>query len=208
LKPITLAFHKPYLVLSQFTDRESRQTLGEYISIDGVYSAGRLDYRSEGLLILSNQDDILHRLTDPIFQHTKTYCAQVEGLVSSEAVGRLKGGPVIPDQEFLPVFVGEVDAPNVEPRPVRNYHPTSWLKVVLCEGKKHQVRRMTAAVGLPTLRLVRTAIGGFELGNLAPGTWQILKPDDIQRLFENLEGRALQAQKSSLSNGSAHGKHR
>lgn len=183
--PAYLAFYKPYGVLSQFTDEGGRETLMGYIPVPGVYSAGRLDYRSEGLLLLSDDGPLLHRLTDPRYAHPKTYLAEVEGVITPEALERLRTEIVVPDaQSFLPHLVERVDPPNLPERskPVRDYHPTSWLKLVIQEGKKHQVRRMTAAAGFPTLRLVRVAIGEIELGDLQPGQWRWLREEEIQEL--------------------------
>lgn len=177
-----LAFHKPYEVLCQFTDRENRPTLGDYIPIPGVYSVGRLDYRSEGLLLLTNDGPLNHRLTTPAYRHTKTYLAQVEGQADPAAIERLNRTLVLPGLQTGLPQVRLIPAPDLPARPVRGYHPTSWLEVRLEEGKKHQVRRMTAAVGLPTLRLVRVAIGPLELGGLLPGQWRRLEPAEIDRL--------------------------
>lgn len=181
-----LAFYKPFEVLSQFTDSAGRATLKDFVNVPGVYSAGRLDYRSEGLLLLSDDGGLIHRLTDPHYDHPKTYLAQVEGLVNEQAVARLGSEIVLPGiQTKLPQVTAVCD-PQLPPRsqPVRDYHPTSWLKIVLYEGKKHQVRRMTAAVGFPTLRLVRVAIGKIGLGSLQPGEWRDLTRKEVQDLKE------------------------
>jgi 23S rRNA pseudouridine2457 synthase len=179
-----LAFYKPFEVLSQFTDTAGRQTLKDFIDVPGVYAAGRLDYRSEGLLLLSDDGGLIHRLTDPRYDHPKTYLAQVEGRVSEQAISRLHSEIVLPGIQTKLPQVTTVDDPQLPPRgqPVRDYHPTSWLKIVLHEGKKHQVRRMTAAVGFPTLRLVRTAIGKISLGDLKPGEWRGLTRKEIRDL--------------------------
>ncbi len=172
----TILFHKPDLVLCQFTDEEGRATLSDFISIPAIYPAGRLDYRSEGLLLLSNDGELTHRLTDPRYAHPKTYLAQVEGVVELDAIKRMNREILLPGlQTRLPV-VSMCTAPNVpeRERPVRDYHPTTWLQVVLVEGKKHEVRRLTAAAGYPTLRLVRTKIGNLSLSGLQPGAWRDL----------------------------------
>ena len=174
-----LAFYKPVEVLCQFTDRENRPTLGDYIPIPGVYSVGRLDYRSEGLLLLTDDGPLNHRLTTPGYHHTKTYQAQVEGQADLAAIERLNRTIVLPDLQTSLPQVRIIPPPNLPERVVRGYHPTSWLEVRLEEGKKHQVRRMTAAVGLPTLRLVRVAIGPLELGGLLPGRWRQLERAEI-----------------------------
>ncbi|HEX7976421.1 MAG TPA: pseudouridine synthase, partial [Anaerolineales bacterium] len=182
--PRYLAFFKPYEVLSQFTDDAGRATLKDYIPVEGVYAAGRLDYRSEGLLLLSDDGLLIQRLTDPRFEHTKTYLAQVEGIVTLEALRSMQEEIVLPGFQTRPAGVEAIPPPELPPRskPVRDYHPTSWLRIELKEGKKHQVRRMTAAVGFPTLRLVRVAIGPLELGSLQPGDWRWLSPEEIRLL--------------------------
>lgn len=183
--PRYLAFFKPFEVLSQFTDAEGRRTLKDFIPVEGVYAAGRLDYRSEGLLLLTDDGPLIHRLTDPDYHHTKTYLAQVEGVATAEAVQMLREHILLPDiQTRLPEQVEIIPEPDLPPRPtpVRDYHPTSWLRIVLEEGKKHQVRRMTAAAGLPTLRLVRVAINSLGLGDLQPGEWRWLSPEEIHSL--------------------------
>jgi 23S rRNA pseudouridine2457 synthase len=177
-----LAFYKPDEVLSQFTDTAGRDTLKNYISVQGVYAAGRLDYHSEGLMVLSDEGAFIRRLTDPRFSHPKTYLAQVEGLATEEMIRPLKERIVLPGLQTRLAQVEIIPEPPLppRPRPVRGYHPTNWLKIILFEGKKHQVRRMTAAVGLPTLRLVRVAIGALELGSLKPGQWRELTQTEIR----------------------------
>lgn len=179
-----LAFHKPYEVLSYFTDEAGRRTLKDFIPVPGVYTAGRLDYRSEGLLLLSDDGPLIQRLTDPRFEHAKTYYAQVEGLATPEAIQPLLTEIVLPGIQTRPAQVEIIPDPGLppRPRPVRDYHPTTWLKIVLKEGKKHQVRRMTAAIGFPTLRLVRVAIGSLTLGDLQPGQWRSLNQGEIRLL--------------------------
>jgi len=177
-----LAFYKPDEVLSQFTDKVGRDTLKSYISVQGVYAAGRLDYHSEGLMVLSDDGPFIRRLTDPRFSHPKTYLAQVEGRATEKMIRPLNEGIVLPGLQTRLAQVEIVPEPILLPRsrPVRSYHPTTWLRIVLFEGKKHQVRRMTAAVGLPTLRLVRVAIGSLELGRLQPGQWRELTHAEIR----------------------------
>lgn len=180
-----LAFNKPYEVLCQFTDVAGRVTLKDYIDITGVYAAGRLDYRSEGLLLLTDDGRLMQRLTDPRFDHPKTYLAQVEGIVTDLAIEQLKETLLLPGlQRRLPSAVQRIADPGLPPRPVavRNYHPTSWLKIILLEGKKHEVRRLTAAVGFPTLRLVRQAIGSITLGQLQPGQYRHLTSTEIKTI--------------------------
>jgi 23S rRNA pseudouridine2457 synthase len=143
-----------------------------------------LDYRSEGLLLLSDDGLFNHRLTDPRYDHPKTYLAQVEGVVPPEAVEPIRGGLDLSDLRAKPAQVEIIPTPDLPERskPVRLYHPTTWLKLVIKEGKKHQVRRMTAAIGFPTLRLVRVTIGPLELGHLKPGEWRSLSRREIQLL--------------------------
>jgi 23S rRNA pseudouridine2457 synthase len=183
-----LAFYKPYEVLSQFTDPKGRQTLKGFIPVAGVYAAGRLDYRSEGLLLLSNNGTVIHRLTDPRYEHQKTYLAQVEGIASEQDIQPLREQIVVPGLQTQTAEVRIVPEPEIPPRskPVRDYHPTTWLRIRLKEGKKHQIRRMTAAIGFPTLRLIRIAIGDIHLGALQPGDWRDLTPEEIRKLMKDL----------------------
>jgi 23S rRNA pseudouridine2457 synthase len=183
-----ILFYKPFEVLSQFTDTQGRMTLKSMVPFDGVYAAGRLDYRSEGLLLLTDHGLLILRLTDPKFNHRKTYLAQVEGLVDEQAMQRLRTEIVLSDQQRLPIAIRNIAAPDLAERstPVRNYHPTSWLEITLVEGKKHQVRRMTAAVGFPTLRLVRSAIGDLHLRGLQPGDWRELSREEVQKLLKSV----------------------
>lgn len=183
---VLIAFFKPYEVLSQFTDSEGRPNLKGFIPIPGVYAAGRLDYRSEGLLLLSDDGLLIHRLTDPRFDHPKTYLAQVEGIVPVEAIQPLLDGIDLGDLRTKPAQVEVIPDPGLPPRskPVRDYHPTTWLKIILREGKKHQVRRMTSAIGFPTLRLVRVAIGSVGLGSLQPGEWRKLTEQEARQIYQ------------------------
>jgi 23S rRNA pseudouridine2457 synthase len=182
-----LKFFKPYEVLCQFTGGEGRRTLKDFIPVPQVYSAGRLDFRSEGLLLLTNDGLLIQRLTDPLFEHPKTYFAQVEGILTDEAIDKLNKTIVLPGTQTQSARAERIAEPElpVRPVPVRNYHPTSWLKITLYEGKKHQVRRMTAAVGFPCLRLVRVAIGRIALGNLQPGEWHEIDPGEIKHLLKS-----------------------
>jgi len=184
-----LAFYKPYEVLSQFTDPHERRTLKEFIRVAGVYPAGRLDYRSEGLLILSDDGLFIQRLSDPRYDHPKTYLVQVEGIPTESDIGRLNTEILIPSIQTKPVQARIIPPPDLIPRskPVRDYHPTAWLQIILTEGKKHQVRRLTAAIGLPTLRLVRVAIGSIQLGTLQPGEWRVLSSVELRKTMKALE---------------------
>ncbi|HWQ45831.1 MAG TPA: pseudouridine synthase [Longilinea sp.] len=179
-----LAFCKPYGVLSAFTDEEGHNTLKEYIDIPGVYAAGRLDLDSEGLLLLTDDGGLIHRLTDPLHHLPKTYLAQVEGVPTPQAIHKLTQGIDLGDFKTRRCDVLQVDAPQIfeRARAITPHGPTTWLRISLTEGKKHQVKRMTAAVGLPTLRLIRIAIGPVALGTLNPGEWRSLTKDEMTAL--------------------------
>lgn len=174
------AFNKPYGVLCQFTDRAGRPTLAGYIRQPGLYPAGRLDLDSEGLLLLTDDGALAHRITDPRHKWPKRYWVQVEGVPSPAQLEHLRGGVLLGDGPTRPATVELLGAapPGLWPRPVpirrRARIPTAWLDLGLSEGRNRQVRRMTAAVGLPTLRLVRWAIGPYTLDGLPPGAWRPL----------------------------------
>ncbi len=177
----SLLFHKPYGVLTQFTsplDSDAR-TLKDFIPVPNVYAVGRLDRDSEGLLLLTTNGKLQHRLSHPKFEHPKTYLVQVEGEPDAEALRKLAAGVKIQDWKTKPARVRLLDAePALPPRdpPIRYRQsiPTAWMELTITEGRNRQVRRMTAAVGLPTLRLVRVAIGPLKLGDLLPGHWRDL----------------------------------
>jgi len=186
-----ILFHKPYGVLSSFTDAEGRPTLAAYIPVPEVYAAGRLDLRSEGLLLLTDDGALLHRATHPRYKLPKTYWVQVEGVPSPEALEALRQGVWVKGEKTGPAEVEVLDPPPaLPPRPVpireRKDIPTTWLQIVLREGKKRQVRHMTAAVGHPTLRLVRVALGPLTLADLEPGQWRDLTPEELRALREAL----------------------
>jgi 23S rRNA pseudouridine2457 synthase len=186
-----LLFWKPYGVLTQFTDQEGRSTLKDYVDQPGVYPVGRLDQDSEGLLLLTDDGPLAHRLTDPRFDHPKTYWAQVEGIPSQSSIQALTRGVTIQNYRTRPARVRILDPePDLPPRPVpirfRKAIPTAWIELILTEGKNRQVRRMTATVGFPTLRLVRVAIGTLTLEGLAPGAWRWLTNPEIQILKKQL----------------------
>jgi 23S rRNA pseudouridine2457 synthase len=179
-----ILFNKPFGTLCAFSDPEGRETLKAYIDIPDIYSAGRLDYDSEGLLLLTDDGSLIHRLTDPRHHLPKTYLVQVEGFITPEALAQLQKGVTIPGYHTQPCSAEAVEDPNLWPRrkPITPHAPPGWIRLSLEEGKKRQIRHMTAAVGFPTLRLVRVAIGPLELGSLAPGEWRDLTPAEQQTL--------------------------
>lgn len=179
-------------MLTQFSDEEGRPTLADYVAIPGVYAAGRLDRDSEGLVLLTDDGEMLHRVTHPRWKLPKTYLAQVEGAPTEAALTQLRAGVIVKGERTAPAEVTLLPhPPALPPRAVRDYHPTVWLRITLREGRKRQVRRMTAAVGYPCLRLVRVAIGPLSLGDLPPGHWRRLTAAEQQALLQavGLEGR-------------------
>ena len=176
-------FNKPFQVLSQFSSEGAKRTLAAYISMRGVYPVGRLDFDSEGLLLLTDDGPLQHRLADPRFGHPRTYWVQVEGAIGSEALARMEAGLPIQNYETKPCSARAMAEPPLAPRDppirLRRSIPTSWLEMVLTEGRNRQVRRMTAAVGFPTLRLVRSAIGPLKLDDLKPGEWRTVLPGEL-----------------------------
>jgi 23S rRNA pseudouridine2457 synthase len=178
-------FNKPYSVLSQFTDAGTgHHTLKKFIDVPGVYAAGRLDRDSEGLLLLTDDGALIKRLTDPKHHIEKTYWVMVEGDATPAKLTRLERGIQLKDYLTLPAKVRLIPSPGLSPRPrpVTPHGPTAWIEIKLREGKKRQIRHMTAAIGLPTLRLVRVAIGRVKLGNLQPGNWRDLTLEEINLL--------------------------
>jgi len=175
---VLILFNKPFRVLSQFRDRQGRATLGDYITQPGVYPAGRLDYDSEGLMLLTDDGQLQARISQPRAKLPKTYRTQVEGTPSDAQLARLVAGVELRDGPARAVSARRIPAPDDlwdrdPPIRYRANIPDSWIEVVIDEGRNRQVRRMTAAVGLPTLRLIRYAVGQWTLEGLAPGEWRI-----------------------------------
>jgi 23S rRNA pseudouridine2457 synthase len=192
-----LALWKPYGFLSQFTDEGAHPGLAGLVPVPDVYAAGRLDHDSEGLLVLTDDGPLAHALTEPRFAHPRTYWAQVERVPDAAALAALAAGVLVQGRRTRPaearLLEGEAPLP---PRPVpirfRNAIPTAWVELTLAEGRNRQVRRMTAAVGHPTLRLVRVAIGALRLLDLglAPGAWRALTPAEEAALRATPRPRA------------------
>ena len=184
----TIAFNKPYGVLPCFTDPAGRPTLADHVAIPGIYAAGRLDLDSEGLLLLTSDGTLAHHITDPQHRLPKVYLAQVERIPNEEALEQLRKGVVLNGKKTRPAQVRLLpDDPQLPDRPVpirfRKNVPTAWLEITLREGLNRQVRRMTAAVGHPTLRLIRVAIGPIVLADLQPGQWRDLTSSEIEQIY-------------------------
>ena len=180
-----ILFNKPYGVLSQFTDEGTgHATLKQYIDIPNVYAAGRLDRDSEGLLLLTDDGKLIKRLTDPKHHIAKTYWVMIEGEPTPEKLTQLERGIQLRNYVTLPCKVRLIPTPDLPPRskPVTPHGPTAWIEIKLREGKKRQIRHMTAAVGLFTLRLIRVAIGPIHLEALEVGQWRKLTQDEINLL--------------------------
>jgi 23S rRNA pseudouridine2457 synthase len=179
-----ILFNKPFQVLSQFTDQarenptDKRATLADWISLPSVYPAGRLDYDSEGLLLLTDNGALQHQIASPDNKMPKTYWVQVEGEINESALQSLRQGVVLKDGKTRPAIAEHLQPPGLWPRtpPVRYREtiPTSWISITITEGRNRQVRRMTAAAGFPTLRLVRYAVGEWTIKNIAPGEYRTL----------------------------------
>jgi 23S rRNA pseudouridine2457 synthase len=176
--PQLILFNKPYNVLSQFTGDEPAQTLSHYINLPAFYPAGRLDKDSEGLLLLTDCGETQARISNPAYKMVKTYWAQVEGEISDDALQRLRSGLLLNDGPTRPALASRLGPPDVWDRipPVRErkHIPDSWLSLTIAEGRNRQVRRMTAATGFPTLRLIRYQIGDWTIDGLQPGQWRLL----------------------------------
>lgn len=196
-----LLFHKPYGVLSQFSGDGGRPTLRDFIAIPDVYPVGRLDHDSEGLMLLTDDGPLQHQLSDPKFAHPRTYWVQVEGEITDGALDQLRKGVAVQDYVSRPAQVRRIPPPPVPPRNppirVRQSIPDGWIALTLTEGRNRQVRRMTAAVGFPTLRLIRCAIGELALADLAPGGWRHLTPAELKALLpKSVESRKGPAKRS------------
>jgi 23S rRNA pseudouridine2457 synthase len=189
IKSRVILINKPFGVPSTFTDELGRETLKSYLPVEGVYAAGRLDLDSEGLLVLTDDGDLIHRLTDPDNHLPKTYLVQVEGTVTSQALTTLQRGVEIQGYTTRRCKVMEVPNSEVSERskPVTPHGPTAWLRMEIEEGKKRQIRHMTAAVGLPTLRIIRVSVGALHLGELKSGEWRMLSDLEVQRLKDSLK---------------------
>ncbi|MBZ0293115.1 MAG: pseudouridine synthase [Anaerolineae bacterium] len=189
----TICFWKPYDVLTKFTDAEGRATLADYVNLPNIYASGRLDRDSEGLLLLTDDKRLSTRLTEPKFGHPRTYWVQVERVPDAAALQKLRQGVEIKGGLTRPAQARLLDsAPDLPPRPVpiryRKNVPDCWLELTLTEGRNRQVRRMTAAVGHPTLRLVRWAIGSITLEGLEPGLWRELDAAEMKALWQSVRG--------------------
>jgi 23S rRNA pseudouridine2457 synthase len=179
-----ILFYKPYAVLSQFSTENGKQSLQDFNFPNNVYPVGRLDFDSEGLLLLTDDNKIKHKLTDPKFKLPKTYLVQIERIPSEESLQRLRAGVVIEGKKTRPAEVCLLDEdPNLPPRSIsirfRKTVPTAWIELTIREGRNRQVRKMTAAVGHPTLRLVRIKIGNIVMDELQPGQWKAIEKNEI-----------------------------
>ncbi len=172
-------FNKPFRVLSQFTTDSNKATLADYIDIPGIYCAGRLDYDSEGLLILTDDGKLQQRIANPKFGKEKSYWVQVEGIPKDSDLKQLRRGVTLKDGRTRPAKAESIPQPDIWPRnpPIRErrHIPTSWINLTISEGRNRQVRRMTAHIGFPTLRLIRHRVGEWALDDIQPGVYRIMR---------------------------------
>lgn len=192
-----ILFNKPFNVLCQFSPHENKDTLKKHIDVKGYYPCGRLDFDSEGLLVLSDNGNLQALIAEPKFKMEKTYLVQIEGEISEQALNQLKSGVLIKGEKTKQAKATRIEEPtDLWPRepPIRERKniPTSWIRLTITEGKNRQVRKMTAAVGYPTLRLIRSQIGAWKIGNLAPGEWRYAELPEAtkQRLQERMTKKA------------------
>jgi len=188
--PALLLFNKPYRVLTQFTSPDDKENLSRYLHAPGMRPVGRLDYDSEGLVLLTDSGALQARLADPKWKAPKTYCVQVEGEIGRQALERLRGGVCLNDGITLPADVEQIEEPawlwpRDPPIRFRKFIPTSWLSLTIREGRNRQVRRMTAAVSLPTLRLIRWSVGPWTLAGLAPGEYRSASRAELTQFAGN-----------------------
>ena len=203
--------NKPYEVLTQFTDENGRATLKDFVPIPNIYPVGRLDYDSEGLVLLTDDKALQHRLSDPKFKIEKTYWVQVDGIPTEEALEELRRGVMIKNTRTAPAKASLLTAePQVwersKPIRFRKDIPTSWVEIKISQGMNRQVRRMTAAVGFPTLRLIRPAIGPLSLGELQPGEYRELTTEEVTKLKSLTAGSNLKTN-SAAKRKSTGGRH-
>jgi len=196
MRPALLLFNKPFHVLTQFTSTDGKPTLRDFLSAPRMRAAGRLDYDSEGLVLLTNSGTLQARLADPRWKASKTYFVQVEGEPDETALTRLRRGVELNDGRTLPAAATRVDQPDwlwprAPPIRLRKAIPTSWIELTIREGRNRQVRRMTAAVGLPTLRLIRWSVGSWTLAGLAPGESREVAQTQIQKFMASRQDAAV-----------------
>ncbi len=211
-----ILLNKPYEVLTQFTDEHGRATLKDFVSVPEVYPVGRLDFDSEGLLLLTDDKQLQHRLSDPRYKVPKTYWAQVEGLPTEAALAQLRQGVQIKDGFTLPAEVAALPEaatadlwPRMPPIRYRASIPTSWLAITISQGMNRQVRKMCAAVGLPCLRLVRVALEELSISGLTPGEWRELTAGEVAALRKTAgAGQSAPARKLSRPVASFKGRNR
>ena len=204
-----LLFYKPYGVLSDFDGVEGRPTLRDFVPIPEMSAAGRLDQDSEGLVLVTDDGELAHQLTHPDYHLPKTYLVQVEGIPAKNALDDLRRGVLVKGKTTAAAEVDLLEnVPELPPRstPVRENPaiPTAWLRVIIHEGKKRQIRHMTAGIGHPTLRLVRVAIGPLTLRGLAPGEWRDLGPDELGKLRRALRAGQKEPQRTQKTPGRGH----